>query len=110
MIDSINYFNTSNAMNIKSIIFSGGAVAPVPETLTNQRTLDANKEVFKYIREKNPVLGIYNAIGPFDLYPPNYQVLSSSGNSKLSDLDSSINPATTAESYTAISDQSSIRD
>ena len=35
MIDSINYFNTSNAMNIKSIIFSGGAVAPVPEYLTN---------------------------------------------------------------------------
>ena len=37
MIDAINYFNTS-AMPIKSIITGGGLVAPVPETLTNDRT------------------------------------------------------------------------
>lgn len=71
MIDAINYFNTS-AMPIKSIISGGGLVAPVPETITETRTKEANKEVISYLRTKNPFVGLYNSLGPFDLYPPNY--------------------------------------
>lgn len=107
MIDAINYFNTSNAMDIKSIIFTGGATAPVPETMSSARTISANTEIYKYLREKNPVIGIYNTIGPTDLFPPNYQLLTGSGNPVLSALNTAINPSTNAASYTSNSDQSS---
>ena len=72
MIDAINYFNTSNAMNIKSIIYGGGGAAPVPEYRSDTRVKEANLEIIKYLRAKNPVLGLYYTLGPFDLYPPNY--------------------------------------
>lgn len=110
MIDAINSYNTSNAMNIKSIIYGGGGAAPVPEYMSDTRVKQANQEILKYLRAKNPVLGLYYALGPFDLYPPNYQLLSTSGNSKLTDYDNNVNTATTADTYTSLSSESTIRD
>ena len=59
--------------------------------------------MIKYLRTKNPFLGLYYTLGPFDLYPPNYQDFTSSGNSKLSDLDAVLNTATTSDTYTSLS-------
>jgi hypothetical protein len=75
MIDTINSLNTST-FNYKSIIIGGSGAAPVPDHDQTQ-TLNANAEIIKYLREKNPLQGIYYTFGPNDVYPPNYQTFSS---------------------------------
>jgi hypothetical protein len=72
MVDSINYYNTSEFMNIATIIVGGSNVAPVPDHMTNEIVKIVHHEIFKYLRFKFPHVGIYFTVGPNDFYPPNY--------------------------------------
>jgi len=61
------------------------------------------------LREKNPLLGLYYSIGTSDLYPHKYQDFSSTGAGNLSAFDTAVNPATTADAYASISDDTTAR-
>ena len=79
MVDTINKLNTTNYLSFTSIIYGGSSNADEPDYLDEAQTYMAEYEIFKYLREKNPFIGLYYAVGPHDLYPLKHQRFNASG-------------------------------
>ena len=95
MVDEINRFNNSLSLDISSFIYAGGTNVYSPGYLNETTVNLAHAEALKYIREKNPLKGIYYSLGSNDLYPPNLQFFNEvDAELKLSSLDLAINPTT----------------
>lgn len=102
MIDVITSFNTTT-FPYKSIIIGGSSQAPTPEANETMSVL-ANTEIIKYLREKNPMQGIYWVPGPTDFTPLNFQDFTSANNAFLTTIGTALNPnAGSYSSYTSIS-------
>jgi hypothetical protein len=63
MIDKINEFNTTSYLSFASIIYHGGTNAYAPGYLNSSTANLAHAEAIKYLREKNPLKGIYYNVG-----------------------------------------------
>lgn len=72
LVDTLNTYNGTNYLSWNSLLYGGSTNAYAPEFLTEAQTLTVHQEVFKYLREKNPILGLYYAVGPHDLFPLNF--------------------------------------
>ena len=111
MIDTINAFNTTDWGSIQSIIYTGGNAATAPGYITETSTRYASSLILQYLRDKNPHVGLYYAIGTSDMYPHKYQDFQSSGSGSydnLTNLDADINPDTSG--YTSFAGNNAARD
>ena len=100
MIDTINSFNkTSTDISSKSIIYGGSSQANLPYYLNETTSLTAIQTILNYTRYKNPLVGIYHALGPNDLYPANYQHFRYNASANLTNLDAIINPDNITNPY-----------
>jgi hypothetical protein len=59
-------------LNFKSIIYAGSSQANLPNYLNESTSLTAIQTIISYLRRKNPLVGLYYALGPTDLFPANY--------------------------------------
>lgn len=112
MVDTINSFNNTLYLDISSIIYAGGTNVYQPGYLNETSVNLAHAEAIKYLREKNPLKGIYYSLGSNDLYPPNLQYFNELDSElKLSTLDETINPtAEIPEEESIMDNYSSISD
>lgn len=63
MIDVLNEYNTTTYLSFDSIIYAGGTNAYVPGYVNETNVNEAHAEAIKYMREKNPLKGIYYSLG-----------------------------------------------
>jgi hypothetical protein len=108
MVDEINSHNITTYLSFESIIYAGGTNAYVPGYLNETSVNLGHAEAIKYLREKNPLKGIYYSLGQNDLYPSNLEYFDEvDTEGKLSSLDAAINPTTDgaeeADTYSSIS-------
>ena len=73
MIDKIvSFYNTRDlSFDISSIIYAGGTNVYSPGYLNETTVNLAHAEAIKYLREVNPLKGIYYSLGQNDLFPQN---------------------------------------
>ena len=71
MIDKIvSFYNTRDlSFDISSIIYAGGTNVYSPGYLNETTVNLAHAEAIKYLREVNPLKGIYYSLGQNDLFP-----------------------------------------
>lgn len=63
MVDTLKSYDATDYLSFASIIYTGGTNAYTPGYLNETTVNVAHAEAIKYLREKNPVKGIYYAVG-----------------------------------------------
>ena len=81
MIKTINELNNTLEFTFESILYGGSSTSYDPANVLDDSVVNsASKEVYETLRKHNQFNGIYFALGPYDLFTPNYQDFTSAQN------------------------------